>query len=138
METIVQNILENYPETLKAAYVVNASNIFQLVFKIVQSTVQQKTLSKIKIFGKDNWPLDIKKLVDNASVNRGGVVPATMYYVNGNDSYDNIALHRARAYCHVGNNPLVLDAILKNRVVTEPGKIVRIKIKSTQQRCQLR
>ena len=81
-----QNVLENYPETLKAAYVLNASNIFQLVFKIVQSTVQQRTLSKIKIFGKDNWPLDIKKLVDNASVNQGGPVPPSMYYANGNDS----------------------------------------------------
>ena len=26
----------NYPETLKAAYVLNASSFFQLVFKIVQ------------------------------------------------------------------------------------------------------
>ena len=83
----------------------NASNIFQLVFKIVQSTVQQKTLSKIKIFGKENWPLDIRKLVDNASVNQGGVVPSSMYYANGNDSYDNLA-HRNCEY-FVGNNQML-------------------------------
>ena len=58
---INQNILENYPETLKAAYVVNASNIFQFVFKIVQATVQQKTLNKIKIFGPNNWPTEIEE-----------------------------------------------------------------------------
>ena len=30
--------LANYPETLKAAYVLNASSFFQIVFKIVQVT----------------------------------------------------------------------------------------------------
>jgi len=50
----------NYPETLKAAYVLNASSIFQLIFKIVKSTVQQKTLGKIQVFGADGWR-EVKK-----------------------------------------------------------------------------
>ena len=33
---IILNKPANYPETLKAAYVLNASSFFQLVFKIVQ------------------------------------------------------------------------------------------------------
>ena len=45
----------NYPETLKAAYVINASTVFQLIFRVVQSSVQQKTLNKIKVFGSGNW-----------------------------------------------------------------------------------
>jgi len=45
----------NYPETLKAAYVLNASSIFQIIFKIVKSTVQQKTLGKIQVFGTGGW-----------------------------------------------------------------------------------
>ena len=45
----------NYPETLKAAYVINASTVFQLIFRVVQSSVQQKTLKKIKVFGSGNW-----------------------------------------------------------------------------------
>ena len=44
----------NYPETLKAAYVINASTVFQLIFRVVQSSVQQKTLKKIKVFGSGN------------------------------------------------------------------------------------
>ena len=85
---INQNILENYPETLKAAYVVNASNIFQFVFKIVQATVQQKTLNKIKIFGPNNWPTDIEETIStfsskNGKFTNGGIVPQSLYLING-------------------------------------------------------
>lgn len=45
----------NYPETLKAAFVLNASSFFQIVFKIIQSTVQQNTLRKIHVFGVEGW-----------------------------------------------------------------------------------
>ena len=48
-------VVGNYPETLKAAYVINASIFFQLIFRVVQSSVQQKTLNKIKVFGSGNW-----------------------------------------------------------------------------------
>ena len=77
--------LENYPETLKAAYVLNASNIFKIVFKIVQSTVQQKTLNKIKIFGSDNWPLEVKNFVtkQGQNINKGGLVTQSHYLLKG-------------------------------------------------------
>jgi len=45
----------NYPETLKAAYVINASTVFQIIFRIVKGTVQTKTLNKIKVFGSSDW-----------------------------------------------------------------------------------
>jgi len=45
----------NYPETLKAAYVINTSKVFQLVFNILQRTVNQRTLQKIKVFGQTGW-----------------------------------------------------------------------------------
>jgi len=51
----------NYPETLKAAYVLNASSFFQFVFKIVQSTVQQTTLNKITVFGEEGWKQILKR-----------------------------------------------------------------------------
>merc|ERR1712024_364253 len=70
---------KNYPETLKAAYVLNASSVFQLVFMIVQSTVQQRTLSKIGIFGTDFelWPSKVRSKMREygTKVNRGGQVP---------------------------------------------------------------
>ena len=82
---------ENYPETLKAAYVVNASSVFQLVFKLVQATVQQRTLSKIGIFGSDSelWPEEVRSKLrkHGAKVNRGGQVPRSLYLVNGEREY---------------------------------------------------
>jgi len=60
-----------YPETLKAAYVLNASSFFQIVFKIVQSTVQQKTLAKIKVCGHEGWK-DVKPLIDILPTQWGG------------------------------------------------------------------
>ena len=79
--------LENYPETLKAAYVVNASSVFQLVFRLVQALVQQRTLSKIRILGSDAelWPAEVRTKVQQfgPEVNRGGQVPRELNLENG-------------------------------------------------------
>ena len=78
---------ENYPETLKAAYVLNASSVFQLVFRLVQATVQARTLAKIGIFGSDPelWPAEVRAKLERYGdrVNRGGQVPRSLYLVNG-------------------------------------------------------
>ena len=79
---------ENYPETLKAAYVLNASSVFQLVFRMVQALVQQRTLSKIRVFGSDArlWPEEVRSKVEEygPQVNRGGQVPRELFLENGN------------------------------------------------------
>ena len=79
--------LENYPETLKAAYVVNASSVFQLVFKLVQALVQQRTLSKIRVLGSDPqlWPEEVRSKMEEygPEVNRGGQVPRELFLVHG-------------------------------------------------------
>ena len=93
---------ENYPETLKAAYVLNASSVFQLVFRIVQSTVQQKTLSKIGIFGTDPelWPSKVRSKMREygTKVNRGGQVPRSLYLVNGETERQKIKLYHLFYY----------------------------------------
>ena len=80
-------LLENYPETLKAAYVINAGSVLQLVFRLVQATVQQRTLSKIRILGSDPqlWPAEVRAKVEQfgPEVNRGGKVPRELYLENG-------------------------------------------------------
>jgi len=53
----------NYPETLKAAYVLNAPKVFQIVFRIVKGAVEQKTLSKIQVFGTDDWKEPLSEAV---------------------------------------------------------------------------
>ena len=69
----------------------NASSVFQLVFKLVQATVQQRTLSKIGIFGSDSelWPEEVRSKLrkHGAKVNRGGQVPRSLYLVNGEREY---------------------------------------------------
>ena len=69
----------------------NASSVFQLVFRLVQATVQQRTLSKIGIFGADSelWPTEVRSKLrkHGAKVNRGGQVPRSLYLVNGELEY---------------------------------------------------
>merc|ERR1719180_471195 len=60
----------NYPETLKAAYVLNAPKVFQIVFRIVKGAVEQKTLSKIQVFGTEDWKEPLSEAVGL------GVLPA--------------------------------------------------------------
>ena len=97
MITLIFCFPENYPETLKAAYVLNASSVFQLVFRIVQSTVQQRTLGKIGIFGSDPelWPEKVRSKMREygAKVNRGGQVPRSLYLVNGERGRERIKFY---------------------------------------------
>ena len=57
-----------------------------MIFNIVQSTVQQKTLNKIKIFGSDGWPAHIVTFMSkphSADINKGGQVPQNLYLHRG-------------------------------------------------------
>ncbi|GFV34497.1 SEC14-like protein 2 [Trichonephila clavipes] len=55
---------DNYPETLKAAYLVNVPSYFSWVFNIFKPFLNAVTLSKIKIYKTDEWQEEIKKVVD--------------------------------------------------------------------------
>ncbi|XP_064461183.1 SEC14-like protein 2 [Ornithodoros turicata] len=45
----------NYPERLKAAYVVNAPRIFPMFWKIIRPFICENTAKKVRIFGRDGW-----------------------------------------------------------------------------------
>ena len=66
---------------------INAGSVFQLVFRLVQALVQQRTLSKIRILGSDAqlWPAEVRAKVEQfgPEVNRGGQVPRELYLENG-------------------------------------------------------
>ena len=68
---------------------INASSVFQLVFRMVQALVQQRTLSKIRILGSDAqlWPEEVRNKVEKfgPEVNRGGQVPRELYLENGRE-----------------------------------------------------
>ena len=47
--------------------------------------MQQRTLSKIKIFGSENWPTIVQKMVSSPKYDicAGGVVPPQEYFKHG-------------------------------------------------------
>lgn len=80
---VVEVILEaarsfeaNYPETLKAAYNVNCSKVFDVLFKLVKPFLSERTLSKILIYDNNEakWKGDILKSLpaDQVPVSYGG------------------------------------------------------------------
>ncbi|GIY66361.1 hypothetical protein CDAR_22502 [Caerostris darwini] len=55
---------DNYPETLKAAYLVNVPSYFNWIFNIFKPFLNAVTLSKIRIYKTDEWQEEVKKTVD--------------------------------------------------------------------------
>lgn len=53
LKTVVQIDEANYPETLRKYYVINAPRIFTMLWRIVKPWLDENTLAKIKIHGKD-------------------------------------------------------------------------------------
>ncbi|GBM70790.1 SEC14-like protein 2 [Araneus ventricosus] len=54
----------NYPERLKAAYIINASLYFTVLFSIIKPLLSGNTIQKIVIYGKDGWKEDLVKVID--------------------------------------------------------------------------
>lgn len=103
LETLISLFMAyeaNYPERLKAAYIINASLYFTLVFSVIKPLLSGATVKKITIFGKDGWREELQKSIDpevlpaflggnrtdpdgnplcNASVKHGTLVPEEYY-----------------------------------------------------------
>ncbi|XP_054716216.1 SEC14-like protein 2 isoform X2 [Uloborus diversus] len=55
---------DNYPETLKAAYLVNVPSYFSWIFNLFKPFLNSVTLSKIKIYRTDEWLPEFFKVMD--------------------------------------------------------------------------
>ncbi|KAF8794828.1 SEC14-like protein 2 like protein [Argiope bruennichi] len=55
---------DNYPELLKAVYVINASTYFKMVFPVVKAILAGSIIRKMKIFGTDGWQEELLKVMD--------------------------------------------------------------------------
>jgi hypothetical protein len=78
----VRQYEDNYPETLKSAYVVNAPRIFAILFNIIKPLLTARTLNKIQIFDSNEakWK---EALLNNFPADQlpaeyGGTKKATM------------------------------------------------------------
>ncbi|KFM72119.1 SEC14-like protein 4, partial [Stegodyphus mimosarum] len=67
LETLIALFMQyeaNYPERLKAAYIINASVYFSIAFSIIKPLLSGATLKKITIYGKDGWKNELLKTID--------------------------------------------------------------------------
>lgn len=54
----------NYPEMLKAIYVINASMYFSMIFSALKKCISSSILNKIKIYGDDSYKEDLLQIID--------------------------------------------------------------------------
>jgi len=59
---------DNYPETLKAAYLINVPSYFSWIFNLFKPFLNSVTLSKIRIYKNDEWQDDLFKVLDKKQV----------------------------------------------------------------------
>ncbi|CAL1263342.1 unnamed protein product, partial [Larinioides sclopetarius] len=59
--TLVKMYDANYPERLKAAYLINSSFYFTILWSVIKPFLSAETAKKIKIFGKDGWQEELQK-----------------------------------------------------------------------------
>ncbi|XP_035214971.1 SEC14-like protein 2 isoform X2 [Stegodyphus dumicola] len=67
LETLIALFVQyeaNYPERLKAAYIINASVYFSIAFSIIKPLLSGATLKKITIYGRDGWKNELLKTID--------------------------------------------------------------------------
>jgi hypothetical protein len=66
---LIRQYEANYPETLKAAYVVNAPRVFMILFGMIKPLLSAHTLGKVQIFGSEpqKWK---KALLDEIPSNQ--------------------------------------------------------------------
>lgn len=84
---LIQMYEANYPEILRACYIINAPSVFAIAFNIVKRFMDEYTLSKIQIFKKDpkKWKAALLENIseDNLPVYLGG----TLTDPDGNPRY---------------------------------------------------
>ncbi|CAH1403383.1 unnamed protein product [Nezara viridula] len=110
--SLIQIYEANYPEILKACYIINVPKVFSLAFSVVKNFLNDYTLSKIRIFKSDpnKWkpvllshiPPDQLPVIYGGTmcdpdgnprcpskVNQGGKIPKSFYIKNQNEKDKN-------------------------------------------------
>ncbi|EFA12792.2 SEC14-like protein 3 [Tribolium castaneum] len=110
--SLVQMYEANYPEILKACYIINAPRVFAIAFNVIKRFLNEYTLGKIQIFKND--PKKWKKAVlaniepDNLPEHFGG----TLADPDGNPRYTTKVVHslvhpEILKACYIINAPRV-------------------------------
>ncbi|CAL1291867.1 unnamed protein product [Larinioides sclopetarius] len=61
---LLKMLQDNYPERMKAIYILNASSLFTMPFNFVKSFIDAKMLSKFHIYGTEGWKEALLKIID--------------------------------------------------------------------------
>ncbi|GBN73397.1 hypothetical protein AVEN_6747-1 [Araneus ventricosus] len=60
----VKTYVDNYPETLKCAFVINAPFYFICMYAVVKQVLPAIVVQKIRIYGTDGWREELLKWID--------------------------------------------------------------------------
>lgn len=63
---MLQMMEDHFPECLENCYSINAPGFFPILWKLIRPFLTERTVDKIKIFGKDGWQEKLLELVDPA------------------------------------------------------------------------
>ncbi|GBN52190.1 Retinal-binding protein [Araneus ventricosus] len=95
--------IDNYPETLKCAFVINVPFYFIWLYAVVKQALPATVIQKIRVYGADGWREELLKLIDadvlpaflggnktdpdgnpecNTIVKRGQPIPKSCYMTN--------------------------------------------------------
>ncbi|CAL1296152.1 unnamed protein product [Larinioides sclopetarius] len=67
IETVIKLLKmqqDNYPERMKAFYIINASSLFTMPFNIVKSFLNSRMLSKFHVYGTEEWKEVLLESID--------------------------------------------------------------------------
>ncbi|KAI8340691.1 CRAL-TRIO domain-containing protein [Chlamydoabsidia padenii] len=67
LKQVADYVQSYYPETLNRLFVVNAPSAFLVMWKIVKPWLNEKTLDKVQILGKD-YPTELLKYIDREAL----------------------------------------------------------------------
>ncbi|CAG7837042.1 unnamed protein product [Allacma fusca] len=65
MKELMAIMVNNYPEILKAAVIINAPKIFELIYNLMKPMLTKATLAKVQIYGSDSnaWKEALWKII---------------------------------------------------------------------------
>ncbi|XP_077553714.1 SEC14-like protein 2 [Haemaphysalis longicornis] len=63
---MLQMMEDHFPECLEKCYSINAPGFFPILWKLIRPFLTERTVDKIKIFGKDGWREKLLDLMDPA------------------------------------------------------------------------
>ncbi|KFM60422.1 SEC14-like protein 2, partial [Stegodyphus mimosarum] len=138
LSSLVTMYEANYPERLKAGYLINVQFYFTLAFSVIKPFLSGPTIKKINIFGRDGWKEALLKNIDadvlpaflggtrtdpdgnpacKTFINYGGLVPEHYYIRRSSKQFSQLPGIKKYTITRMSKIELIMT-------VTEPGSYI--------------